>query len=190
MELEIVKDLFCSQCSLQFGEKFMYDQHLSNVHQPKDDRKSDDSKVFNEKAEKSFKCKKSGANFPCKSKRGTKQFEPVNERKKAFNCEICYAKFNRSDGLKLHIESVHEGKKPFKCEICDVGFTQHVHLKTHIASVHERKRPFKCEICNTGFTQHGHLKTHIASVHERRRPFTCKTCGASFVKQRFLKKEV
>ena len=94
MKLEIVKDLFCSQCFLQFGEKFMYDQHLSNVHQPKDGRKSDDSKVFNEKAEKSFKCKKSGAKFPCKSKRGTKQFKLVNYRKKAFNCEICYAKFN------------------------------------------------------------------------------------------------
>ena len=153
MKLEIVKDLFCSQCFLQFGEKFMYDQHLSNVHQPKDGRKSDDSKVFNEKAEKSFKCKKSGAKFPCKSKRGTKQFKLVNYRKKAFNCEICYAKFNWSDGLKQHIASVHEGKKPFKCEICDAGFTQNIHLKIHIAPVPEAKKPFNHEICNTGFTQ-------------------------------------
>ena len=72
MELEIVKDLFCSQCSLQFGEKSTYDQHLSNVHKPKDGRKSEDSKDFNEKAEKTFKCMKSDANFPCKSKQDTK----------------------------------------------------------------------------------------------------------------------
>ena len=119
----ILKDLFCTLCSLQFDKKYVFDVHLSIVHGQKIKVKTEPDICETNKTEVSGK--------NCSS----------NVFEKYFGCEICNHHFTRKYQLKKHTESVHEEKKPFKCEICNYSFSQKIHLKTHLKSVHEKKEP-------------------------------------------------
>ena len=110
--------MFCTECSLQFNKKIVYDLHLSLVHGKKAGIKqeannsevtSEDNKFFNENADKPFVCK------------------------------ICDFELAYQDDLNAHIASFHEGNIPFKCENkrlkcvkCDKGFTTNFVLKRHL----------------------------------------------------------
>ena len=189
-----VRDLFCFQCSLQFGEKSVYDLHQSLVHGIKDLGKSGDSEVKfeilqssnelflsrdHEEGNKSLKCNDCGKTF---SQKGdlNRHIRSVHEGKKPFKCNICGTAFPYTHSLNRHLRSVHEGKKPFKCNVCGAKFFQNDQLKVHIESVHEGKKPFKCNDCGKAFSQKSGLKQHIESVHEGKNPFICSICDAGF----------
>ena len=86
-----LKELFCSQCSLQFNGKYVYNLHLYLVHNVKDDGQKSQSKSEN--------VEDIGGNI---------------NGKQSFNCEICKRKFSFRFSLHRHISEVHEEKRPHK----------------------------------------------------------------------------
>ena len=160
------KDNFCVLCSLQFGNKAVFDIHLSFVHG------KNITKIKDEVAEPNA-IKRTGANVVILQPRSMKKhITIVHEGEKPFKCSICNYSASTKQHLDMHITSVHEVKKTFKCSICDARFGRSHHLKSHVASVHEGKKPFKCSICGSSFTQSASLKAHISSVHEGQK-FKC-----------------
>ena len=162
MEERNLKELFCSQCSLQFGGKSVYNLHLYLVHNVKDDGQKSQSKSEN--------------------------VEDIGENingKQSFNCEICKRKFSFRFSLQRHIsevheekrphkkvnmndhkESVHEGKKEFHCGKCNYVSSEKRNMNKHIASVHEGKKPFQCEICDYRCAKKVNMNQHFALVHQ------------------------
>ena len=116
MNEQILRDLYCFQCSLQFYEKSVYDMHLSFVH-------------LQNTVEHRPSVKEQKRHLPY-----------GHEDKKSFRCDTCDASFSLQKHLKGHIALVHEGKKPYKCNHCDDSFSNTTVLKSHIVSVHERKK--------------------------------------------------
>ena len=140
------KDNFCVLCSLQFGNKAVFDIHLSFVHG------KNITKIKDEAAEPNA-IKRTGANVVIMQPRSMKKhITIVHKGEKPFKCSICNYSASRKQHLDMHITSVHEGKKPFKCSICAGNFNTNAYLKKHIKVVHEGK--------NASFTQSGSLKTH------------------------------
>ena len=90
MEENEHRDLFCEQCLLQFGKKYVFDLHLSLVHGKKVD--------FSEFQVDGDISKDNGENYPL-----------------AIGNYSCSQKVH----MKEHIETVHEKKKSFKCAICN-----------------------------------------------------------------------
>ena len=66
------QDFFCTQCSLQFGKKYVFDVHLSLVHGKKIVIANEDSKISFGESQKDGYC-------------NTKNIE----NRKSFKCEIC-----------------------------------------------------------------------------------------------------
>ena len=122
----ILKDLFCTLCSLQFDKKYVFDVHLSIVHGQNIGVKTE-SEVCEENKTKVEEKYCSG-----------------NVVDKKFKCDICNQCFTTKKHLRKHNESVHEGKKTFKCSICDASFSLKPAMKKHIKSVHDGKKPYKC----------------------------------------------
>ena len=92
------QDFFCTQCSLQFGKKYVFDVHLSLVHGKKD------VTITNEGSKISFgESQKDGDS-------NTKNIE----NRKSFRCEICDYRCSKNSIMKKHVESVHDGKRPFE----------------------------------------------------------------------------
>ena len=118
------RDLFCMQCLLQFDKKYVFDLHLSLVHDKKVEIKTELNSDFSE------------------SQVDADTISKDHERKRSYECEICDYSSSTKGKLKLHVKAVHEKKKLFKCVICDKNFSQKSSLKTHIKSVHEEKKPF------------------------------------------------
>ena len=152
------KDLYCEKCSLQFDKKYVYDLHLTLVHEQEIEVKKEPTT-----------CE---GNFG-ELRQNEKVFsDHINHKvDKSLKCDNCNSFFRSQQNLKQHIESVHEGKKPFKCNICDSCFTRNGSLKTHNSAVHGGKKPFQCKTCGSTFTQKTSLKRHIISVHEGKKPF-------------------
>ena len=144
IEKEILKDLFCHQCQLQFNGKSVYNLHLSLVHKHDSDIKDEENQKNS-----SFEFDKCDEKFGINNK--LNDVTTVLEGKKVFECDICSITFARKSSLTTHLATVHEGKKPFKCEICSATFSTKSNLKTHSATVHEGKKPFKCDICENNF---------------------------------------
>ena len=164
MEERNLKELFCSQCSLQFGGKSVYNLHLYLVHNVKDDGQKSQSKSEN--------VEDIGGNV---------------KEKQSFNCEICERKFSFRFSLHRHIsevheenrshkkvimnnhkESVHEGKKKFQCGKCNKLFSDKSNMTKHIASIHEGKKPFRCDNCDASFSTKQNMNKHIKVVHEEK----------------------
>ena len=53
------------------------------------------------------------------------------ERKRIFQCHICYNSFTREWNLKNHIRT-HTGERPYPCPICYRRFNMKHHLKRHL----------------------------------------------------------
>ena len=178
------KDNFCELCSLQFGNKSVFDIHLSFVHG------KNITKIKEEAAEPNA-VKRTGANVVILQPRSMKKhITIVHEGEKPLKCLICNYSASRKQHLDMHITSVHEVKKTFKCSICDASFAQSANLKTHIATIHEGQKPFKCSICDSSFRLSANLKTHIKAVHEGQKPFKCSICDASFTQSGSLKTHI
>ena len=66
MDAIVLRNMFCTECSLQFNKKIVYDLHLSLVHGKKTSIKqepnnsevtSEDNEFFNENVDEAFVCK-------------------------------------------------------------------------------------------------------------------------------------
>ena len=210
MEPNNLSELFCTQCSLQFGGKTVYKLHLSLVHNVKGNEQKYQSKLDKIKSEnvedigenitgkQSFKCEICERKFsfrfslhrhiseaheekrPHKKVNMNNHKESVNEERKKFRCDKCDKAFSDKSNMTQHINAVHEGKRPFQCSICDASFSTKQVMNRHINSVHEGMKPFKCDICKYTFSREGSIKKHIKVVHEGKKPFQCRICFASF----------
>ena len=142
MKTNIIKDLFCELCSLQFDKKYVYDVHMRLVHKKTlcPQSKIDETVVKKNKAdlgeENSFDLIQNSTT----KININKNADAIHEKKKPHQCSICDYSFAAKGNLKIHINSVHDGKKPHKCSICDQNFAQKQHLKKHINSIHEVKK--------------------------------------------------
>ena len=184
MEQNLLRDLFCLQCSLQFNGKYVYDLHKKLVHGSKDlemkkgikSEKSDPESNTPSPilpTDEEFKCNNCNAGFPSRVHLN-KHAETVHREMKPFECNICNANFSQKGSLKGHIKSVHEEEKLFKCNICTASFLEKGSINRHIESVHKGKKPFKCNDCDKVFSLKGNLKKHIDSAHEGKKLFLNK----------------
>ena len=145
MEQNNLSELFCTQCSLQFGGKTVYKLHLSLVHNVKGDGQKSQSKLDKIKSE---------------------NVEDIGENikgKQSFKCETCERQFSFRFSLHRHISKAHEEKISHK----------KVNMNNHIESVHEGKKKFKCDKCDKAFSQKSNMTKHINTVHEGNKPFQC-----------------
>ena len=113
----LIKDFYCGLCSLQFGNKIVFDMHQSIVH---------------------------GIAIKIKEELGISENKTRTENK-PIQCSICEATFLSPRNLKIHIDSIHKGKKPYKCNTCDASFSDKSNLKKHVSSVHDGNKPYKCD---------------------------------------------
>ena len=151
----LIKDFYCGLCSLQFGNKIVFDMHQSIMH----------GIITKEKQE------------PVIAENKTKA------EKKIIQCSICEANGASGRNLQIYIDSIHKGNKQYKCNTCDSSFFHKSNLKKHVSTVHEGNRQFICEICNVSFTQKETLKGHIESVHKGKKPLKCEICSISFTQR-------
>ena len=168
MKTNIVKDLFCELCSLQFDKKYVYDVHMKLVHKETlcPQSKTDENVVKKENDDLSEE-----ANFDFVQNSTTKgsvnkNTVAIHEENNTHKCSICGYSCATKHNLKVHTEVIHGGKKPYKCSICDHSFAIKGKLKLHIDSVHNGKKTNKCSICDRSFARTDQLKRHVNSVHE------------------------
>ena len=119
----MLRHLFCEECSLQFGKKYVFDLHLSLVHGEK----------------MTVKVEPPITKENIQELRTSEQVFSDHVMDTGLKCNRCYSIFKTKHNLKIHIDSVHEGKKPFQCNICDASFTTKTNLNKHTASIHEKK---------------------------------------------------
>ena len=167
MDAMLLRNMFCTECSLQFNKKIVFDLHLSLVHGKKTNIKQE----------------------PNNCELTSEDTETINENhnaEKPFGCKICDSEFAFQDDLNGHIASVHKVKRLFKCDISDASYSLKTGLRHHILSVHKNKR-FSCAKCDEVFTKNEHLKKHVALVHEEKRPsFKCKICDGNYSTKQIL----
>ena len=114
------KDFYCYECYLQFEDKFLFDVHLSFMHE------SIRRKV-------QIECGICDAEFGQREDLD-RHVAIVHEGKKPFKCDICYAQFTSKHGMKGHIATIHDGKKTFKCYICNANLGQSPNLNPFFPS--------------------------------------------------------
>ena len=177
------KDWYCTQCSLQFDSKCVYDLHIKFVHV---------LQILTKSIENEPKTNE--------SHQGEDKILPISpfheksplllNKNKPFQCEKCSFCCSQKTKLKRHVAIVHDKKKPFSCRKCDYTCSQKRHLKEHDTTLHEGKKPFKCESCDYSCARKGTIDRHIASVHEGKKPFKCETCEYSTAEKRNLNQHV
>ena len=119
----IHKDLFCTQCELQFDGSFIYGRHLNVVHGKKDfSQSSKNEREWNESIEDdSHGASVAKSDF-------SKPLASFHDGKKSFKCEICDYSCSLKPNFKRHVASVHGEKKPFKCDICEYSCSHKCHI--------------------------------------------------------------
>ena len=135
-----VRDLYCYQCSLQFDNKCIFNDHLSKVH----------GIVFDVKRVQDFKQSNLAVSFignkqnneTEESKMSKNEASYMKEKKihrveKTYSCKLCHKKFTKSGILKVH-ERIHTGEKPFSCKICSKKFSEKFSLKVHERKFHDK----------------------------------------------------
>ena len=114
MDFIVQKDNFCTRCSLQFGNKVLYEMHLSLLHkEAKNKEKVENFKIDRENVDhKCISPSTESADFLKDS-----ISKPITLLKKKQNiCSFCEMTFTKKWILKKHIKFVHEegkGKKMF-----------------------------------------------------------------------------
>ena len=104
----------------------------------------------------------------------------VHNDGKAFQCNVCPAKFSISGNLKSHM-MIHTGEKNFGCTLCEYKCNRNDSLKKHMAThVKDRVKPNKCPQCEKTFFKAFAMRKHISSVHEGVMPFACHVCAKRF----------
>ena len=88
MEENEHRELFCEQCLLQFGKKYVFDLHLSLVHGKKIEIKTEANSNFNESQVDEDISKDPGGKNP-------------------YLCEICNYSSSGEYNLELHLDLVH-----------------------------------------------------------------------------------
>ena len=195
---------FCKQCSLQFGNKVVFDMHLQLVHGENveiknkekaleiDFSKSQKDVEIQKEVEGNVKFKEAEENYNTIVAYETEidvkeeliyNFVGVSETKHEENEESC----TKSD--PLHVNSAQENKKTFKCEKCDYSCSLKGNLKIH-AVIHETNKPFKCEICDYNCSQKGSMKRHVAAHHEGDKSFKYEMCDYICSQKSIMKQHV
>ena len=98
---------------------------------------------------------------------------------KLCECDICHARFARSNSLKAH-RTIHMGnnpvsKRPMQCEMCGKRFPVRNALKVH-EKTHTRERSSKCDSCPYNSISQHHMEAHMLN-HTNQRPNQCEVCG-------------
>ena len=161
-KIKKVNNLFCENCGLQFGKKYVFDLHLSLVHGENIELQNEDKKesladldfVPGNPSGKILTPKKTLTRHEAKIheinnvSEAVQQFSTLNKHnKRQFQCKLCDAKFATNFRLTEHIAGVHE--KSIKCDICGKNFLTQPKVTVHIKNVHEGKKSHMCLVCNT-----------------------------------------
>ncbi len=97
------------------------------------------------------------------NKLNTRTQQPVQERRRIFECEYpnCGKNYFKSSHLKAHVRC-HTGERPFLCrwENCDRRFSRSDELSRH-KRTHTGEKKFVCSVCDRKFMRSDHLKKHV-----------------------------
>ena len=74
-------------------------------------------------------------------------------------CPQCGKKFSKTSNLNRHMIS-HNGGKPFKCQVCNAKFKRSDYLADHCRREHEKLVNKICKKCNEGFATRTQLFHH------------------------------
>ena len=103
-------DLFCEKCFLHFDTKYVYDIHLSFVHQKGGNIMQ--LKLVDIKNEYEDLIHHSNISKPNKNpEKQIGQFQFKQNESNVHQCSICNHSFSGKSYLKRHIELVHEKKE-------------------------------------------------------------------------------
>ena len=75
-------------------------------------------------------------------------------------CPHCPYQCERTDKLKIHINSVHSDARPHPCNFCEKRFKLKDKLNMHVNTVHLKRKPFECRFCNQVFGRKDAAKRH------------------------------
>ena len=110
-----------------------------------------------------------------------------NQRKKQFQCDVCFKNLSTKRNLKVH-KRIHTGEKPHECEFCKKHFTRSGDLAIH-GRTQTGEKPYACEFCGKRFTQSSNLNQH-RRIHTGEKPYDCKLCEKRFTYSSYLKKHI
>ena len=140
------------------------------------------------------------------------EFDKKDKKYEKYQCDICFAEYSSSCGLKNHVTLKH--KKSIRCENCGKYFGCNSRLKKHHRIEHDTtlERPYKCIQCNKCFPEQNDLKSHEKfmhvitqcdickkefknkqtclkhkRIHVAKRNYVCEKCGKTFFRPRDLK---
>ncbi|XP_055378434.1 zinc finger protein 236-like isoform X2 [Condylostylus longicornis] len=170
------KPLKCEKCDLQFLKKSIFDNHVMEVHELRENDgplenfegscNKENNKAFSNKAKNKFKCKQCPETFPTKV--GLIEHLIMNHNDGEFKCRFCDLRFSSKKKRSYH-EKLHKDGAKFQCNFCDQCFSNLFSLETHESS-HKINADFKCRFCDHYFASD---KTRI--LHEEMHETTGKS---------------
>ena len=91
---------------------------------------------------------------------GTGNTESYQSAPSFQQCPHCPYQCERTDKLKIHINSVHSDARPYPCNFCEKRFKLKDKLNLHVNAVHLKRKPFECRFCNQVFGRKDAAKRH------------------------------
>ena len=163
----------CRLCGANFSPKCLLKVHMTSAHQEQLYKCKDCNKTFKLKSKLYTHIAKVHADDPlasediygltdCKNIKFDQiqiDREKVQEGKKLFQCEICFANFAEKQTFERHITSIHEMENHSDKYVDNDKLIK-------IQSVHEVDNPFSCLFCEIQYADQSALDLHISSVHQ------------------------
>lgn len=114
------------------------------------------------------------------------------ERRKVYECSICYERFDVYNQLYRHKLKVHEEVEKYVCSYCRKSLKGASALKNHVTLYHSNEAPsISCpmdgcaKLCLTTKQLQNHLKTHNDDTKE-----ICPECGLLVANKHNLEKHI
>ena len=181
----------CDKCDKRFFEKYKFNRHVKELHNPWLKELMTKCEVCNKTIKKNIlslylknhikrhkRCNKCYSSFTT--------VDELNKHKDdckiILQCKYCMKQFGYPDNLNHHIKKFQEGTrlKSFKCDDCSKTFNLQSNLQRHNVTVHQKIKSHKCDTCERHFGTKQELKRHNASVHDDLQKLICHMCDKKF----------
>ena len=158
-------DMWCRHCNLLFWSFDALVKHMKSHHLF--------TKTFRHYWRNSLKSEKSN---DTKCYQCSRKFPSISELQRhidavhyedSYDCELCGAKFSRSDNLARHkiVKHTQPDESSYACTECGKQFSRSDTLERHAIVVHSSSLLlFQCDNCGKKFNRKDSLRRHIGNV--------------------------